>query len=406
MTRKIKILFFLYKAKLNKNDKAPIYCRLTHNKERRQFSTGYFIPLETWDSKTKTVDENYYLSSQINERLLSIERTIFDLILKYEINKNDYTLDEVWNEITGNKKDNVKCFIQAFDMHNEEVESLIGKSYTIGTYKKFISIRNQLQGFINSEYNQADILLSNVKLKFILNFETYLLTKKNMKQISVNKTIQRTRKIIRYAIAHELLEKDPFALYKPKSVKTNVVYLSPEELKVLENYTFDLDRLSKVRDCFVFCCYTGLPYTEMATLKRNHIYKGFDNNDWIKIYRKKTDKTLNIPLLPQAALILEKYQKSSEDNEYILPRISNQKFNKYLKEIAYELGISKKLTHHIARKTFASTVLLYNDVPMEIVSELLGHSNIKITQKHYAKVANKKVSSQISKLADKLKNKS
>lgn len=132
--------------------------------------------------------------------------------------------------------------------------------------------------------------------------------------------------------------------------------------------------------------------------------KGFDGNDWIKMVRQKTQKEINIPLLPQAKRMIEKYHQS-EEQEYILPPLSNQKINSYLKEIAEITGIKKHLTHHTARKTFASTILLYNNVPIEIVSKLLGHSNINITQKSYAQVINKSISNHMIQLSHQLEQK-
>jgi integrase len=129
----------------------------------------------------------------------------------------------------------------------------------------------------------------------------------------------------------------------------------------------------------------------MSTLSTKNIEIGFDGKEWIQMVRKKTNRKISIPILPKAREILDKYNES-------LPGISNQKFNSYLKEISELIGINKKLTHHIARKTFATTVLLFNNVPMEIVSELLGHTNMNVTQAHYGKVVQKKVSDEISKL--------
>jgi integrase len=167
-----------------------------------------------------------------------------------------------------------------------------------------------------------------------------------------------------------------------------IIYLTDEELKQLEKHSFSQPRLQQVKDLFIFCCYTGLAYAEMSSLTTKNIEIGFDGNEWIQMIRKKTNRKISVPLLPKAKEILEKY-----NNE--LPRISNQKFNSYLKEISALLSIDKKLTHHIARKTFATTVLLFNNVPMEIVSELLGHSNMNITMSHYGKVVQKKVSDAI-----------
>jgi len=159
-------------------------------------------------------------------------------------------------------------------------------------------------------------------------------------------------------------------------------------LKNLEKQTFEIKRLEVIKDCFVFCCYTGLAFKEMSCLKKEHIVKGFDGMDWIKIKRQKTLKTLSIPLLPKAKKIIRKYQSESD---YVLPVTSNARFNGYLKEIADVVGIKKRLTHHVARRAFASTVLLYNNVPMEVVSELLGHTKLATTQQSYGKIVQRKV---------------
>ncbi|HEX8575805.1 MAG TPA: site-specific integrase [Flavobacterium sp.] len=179
-----------------------------------------------------------------------------------------------------------------------------------------------------------------------------------------------------------------------------MVFLTTDELKILEETVLKQKRLTTIQDLFIFCCYTGLAYNEMSNLEKQNIQTGFDGMDWIQMKREKTQRQISIPILPKAQEIIKKY--SSESNQ-IFPVISNQKFNSYLKEIAYILGIEKTLTHHIARKTFASTVLLYNDVPMEIVSELLGHSNMNITQESYGKIVQKKVSDAMTKLTNKLK---
>ena len=178
-----------------------------------------------------------------------------------------------------------------------------------------------------------------------------------------------------------------------------------DELDLLENYQFAQEKLGKVRDLYLFSVYTGLAYHEAFTLQRKHIIKGFDKELWINMKRGKTGKDFEVPLLPKAIEIIKKYGELGNDDSYILPRMSNQKMNSYLKEIADIIGIKKRLTHHTARKTFATTILLYNDIPIEIVSSLLGHSSIAITQKHYAKVVNKKVSMCMEELKNKLMQK-
>jgi integrase/recombinase XerD len=235
-----------------------------------------------------------------------------------------------------------------------------------------------------------------MKMSFITEFEYYLKAEKKFEQNTIHKTLQRFKQVVKIAVGLDLLAKDPFLLHKNRKPKKQVVFLTKEELSELEKYQFASIRLQQVADLFIFCCYTGLAYTEMANLKPKDIILGFDGKKWINILRQKTNKKNEIPLLSKAEKILNKYN----DN---LPIISNQRFNAYLKEIAEIVGIEKNLTHHLARKTFASTILLYNDVPMEIVSELLGHSEMQTTQNHYAKVVRKKVSKHMINLAEKLK---
>ncbi|MEQ3220587.1 site-specific integrase [Butyricimonas virosa] len=157
-----------------------------------------------------------------------------------------------------------------------------------------------------------------------------------------------------------------------------------------------------MRDLYLFSVYTGLAYHEAFALQKKHLVMAFDKKLWIEMKREKTGKAISVPLLPQAIQIIKKYDNGGDREAHVLPAISNQKINSYLKEIVEIVGINKKLTHHTARKTFATTILLYNDVPMEVVSKLLGHSSMAVTQKHYAKVVNKKVSACISSLERKL----
>ena len=241
-------------------------------------------------------------------------------------------------------------------------------------------------------------MLEQLNMKFLNDFDYYMKVEKKLKQVTINKHIERLRKIIKLALAEGFLERDPFLLFKQKQVILQVVYLDTKELQLLEEHEFKQVRLQQVADMFVFCCYTGLPYQEMAVLNKDNLIDGFDGRKWISIYRQKTKKNLTIPLLTKAEIILKKY----ESQQTLLPVISNQQFNSFLKEIAAVLGFEKRITHHTARKTFASTVLLYNDIPMETVSELLGHSNMKVTQSHYAKVVQNKVSEQMGKLNIKL----
>lgn len=227
----------------------------------------------------------------------------------------------------------------------------------------------------------------------------YLKTEKNFQQSTLNKAIQRFRKVIKHAISEDYIDKDPFMLYKAKRVKKEVVFLSPEQLKKLEETNFKVKRIQQIKDIFVFCCYTGLGFSEMKNLKKNDIALDFDGELWLAVKRVKTNSSYKVPLLSKAKEIKRKY--NIDDSEYVFPKVSNPNFNAYLKEIADIVGIEFNLTHHISRKTFASTVLLYNNAPIAIVSRLLGHSKIQTTQDSYGKIVENRISQEMSRLKGK-----
>lgn len=315
-----------------------------------------------------------------------------------QIQEINFAAEDIYRLYKGEKLSKEYNVVEYFEIYLKKLKTLIGIDIVQATWNKFNYVKNDVKTFIKWKYKTADYPLKDLQLQFINDFEYYLKTVKKHKQTTINKAIQRFRKPIRVAVAENYLEKDPFLQFKTKGAKKEVVYLTPEELKTLEKHTFSQSRLQFIKDLFVFSCYTGLPYMELMNLKHNNIEDGFDANKWIKIKRVKTSKLLSIPLLPMASDIINKY----DEVDYVFPRISNQKYNSYLKEIAVIAGIEKNLTTHIARKTFATTVLLYNDVPMEIVSELLGHSNMTITQAHYGKVVQKKVGEEMKRISKKL----
>lgn len=402
-TYNLKILFLIDKLKSNGKGKAPIRCRITFNKIRKVFSTGLTINPNHWHSKQQLAKPPNEENKFINNELSLIKNKVNQAFLLLQIQEDNFSVDDIYNQYKGKpSKQNIGIVIY-YNEYLLKYKKLIGIEIKEITWNKFNYIYNDVKDFIKWKYKQNEVLLKDLDYSFIIEFEYYLKTEKSQKQVTINKCLQRFKKVIKMALTDKLIDNYPFLEHKPKKVITNVVFLSTEELFKMENHTFSQVRLNVVRELFVFCCYTGLAFNEMSNLEPKHIITGFDNNQWIEMIREKTNKPISIPLLPKSKVIIEKYLDS--ENKYILPRISNQKFNSYLKEIAGVIGIEKNLTHHTARKTFASTVLLYNDVPMEIVSELLGHSKMSITQEYYAKVVNKKVSEAMSGLAERLKDK-
>ena len=396
---KITILFVISANKTNQKGLCPLNCRITLNKQRKQFNTGLFVNPNYWENKLQKVntqDHNYkFLNAQIEQ----IQIKINNITLVFQLQDVDCTLDNIYNKYIGVEIKKKEYVLSYYKQYLSKIKKLVGLEIKDNTYNKFVYVGNHLEAFLKWKFKKTDFPLEELSLQFLDDFDYYLKTEKKQEQITINKTIQRLRTPIKQAISEGYLDRDPFILHKSKTVRKTVIFLTTEELKTLEEAVLQQKRLRTIQDLFIFCCYTGLAYNEMSHLEKKNIQLGFDDTNWIQMKREKTQRQISIPILPKAQEIIEKY---STDSNCIFPSISNQKFNSYLKEIADITGIEKRLTHHIARKTFASTVLLFNDVPMEIVSELLGHSNMVITQESYGKVVQKKVSEEMKRLKFKI----
>ncbi|TDE06727.1 site-specific integrase [Flavobacterium hiemivividum] len=399
-TENFKILFVQAKSRTNKKNQSPLYCRITLNGNRKQLSTGIHIEADYWDTKNQVVLKSHKSAILYNSQLDTIKSKVNSIYMILRLQENPFSVEDIHDKYLGKEIKKSEFVLSYYKQYLAKIKKLVGLEIKDNTYNKFVYVGNHLEAFLKWKFKKTDFPLEELSLQFLDDFDYYLKTEKKQEQITINKTIQRLRTPIKQAISEGYLDRDPFILHKSKTVRKTVIFLTTKELKTLEEAVLQQKRLSTIQDLFIFCCYTGLAYNEMANLEKQNIQIGFDNINWIQMKREKTQRQISIPILPKAQEIIEKY---STDSNRIFPSISNQKFNSYLKEISAITGIEKRLTHHIARKTFASTVLLYNDVPMEIVSELLGHSNMVITQESYGKVVQKKVSEAMANLKDKLK---
>ena len=393
-TDNLKIRFIVYKSRINRSGKSPIYCRLTFKGQRRNFATGFFTIGKDWNSKNQSSSTD----DKLNQRLKIVHHKLEEIELYLNFKKDGYDVEAIlalyFNKPIEEKGESVISFYNKFLNRQKD---LIGKDIKQITWNKYFYIYNHLEEFLKSK-SLAKLELKELKLNLLCDFEYFLKAKKGNKQITVNKTLQRFKKVIKQAQIEGFIDRDPFLGYKVKKINKQIVYLKQSELKKLEEHKFGNYRLEKVRDCFVLCCYTGLAYNEMSRLKSKHLQTNGGVN-WIIIDRTKTEKTLEIPLLKKAENLISKY---TFDKVLELPVVSNQRFNSYLKEIAEIVGIEKNLTHHVARKTFATTVLLENNIPIEIVSHVLGHTSIKVTQDHYGKILSSSVAKEFKSLNSKL----
>jgi len=391
MLHHFSVLFFIYKSKTN---------RATLDGVRKQFSTGNTIKEQHWNNanqRYKGISEDAKL---VNDNLKTIDQKLHDAYNLVVKEKEIFFIDDIYNRFNGSDKE-FKTLLQAFEYHNKKMKTLIGKDYVQATYDKFVVIQTHVTDFIRHQYNRPDYPLFEIKLNFLTDLDYYLKTEKNQNQNTINKVIERVKKVMKIAVGNGWVTNDPFLLYQKKKYTKEVVFLSNQELKKLEAHKFAQERLAVVRDCFIFSCYTGLAYNEAAILTKQHIQLDETGTLWIDMVRQKTQRPITVPMLPKALRLIKKYGYP-DNNGLLLPVISNQKMNSYLKEIAEVIGINKVLTHHIARKTFASTVLLNNDIPLEIVSFLLGHSKTSTTELHYAKIVKENVMSHIGKLNNRL----
>lgn len=396
----ISILFVLDKAKTNTKGLAPLRCRITYLGERKPFATGLFINPKYWDSKqqkTKPPNEEH---NYINNQLSLIKNKINQAFLLLQLQDENFNVDDIYRQYRGETLVKDYSLLEYYKLYLERLKKLIGIDIKQPTYNKFEYIKDDLEEFIRFKFKKSDIKLKDLDFDFISEFEYYSKTELKHSQITINKAIQRIKKVVKKAVSQKHIESNPFEEHTPKKVHPKIIFLTQKELNQLENHIFQSEILNKIKDCYLFCCYTGLAYKEMFELRKGDLITKPDGITWIYKERGKTGRNFSVPLiLPKALAVITKY---SSESEYLLPRVSNQYFNRLLKEIASTLEISKNLTHHTARKTFASTVLLSNDIPMEVISKLLGHSKINTTQEYYAEVMPEKLSLHLRELEKKL----
>ena len=401
MITRVNISFFRYHSRETETGEAPLYCRLWHESKRKIFSIGFKVTRNKWNQNKQIATGKSEMTQRINTQMEVIKKKLVGIETKLIMEGSEDILEDMYALYIG-KTTVSRSFITLFEERYMTAKRMEGIKFKKSTLDKFKDVLELVRAYIKKSYHASDIPMNKVNFKFISGLEDYLLTVRRQKPVTINKNMQRVKQVTTYAMKCNYIKVDPFIDHAPLKVEKELVFLTTEELHKLESYQFAQERLAKVRDLYLFSVYTGLAYHEAFALQKKHIIMAFDKKFWIEMKREKTGKGISVPLLPQAMKIMEKYDNGGDKEAHVLPAISNQKMNSYLKEITEIVGINKKLTHHTARKTFATTILLYNDVPIEIVSKLLGHSSIAVTQKHYAKVVNKKVSACMEKLEKQL----
>ena len=401
MNKTFGLLFYVKRAKIDNNGQAPIYVRITIDGIRSELSIKRSIEIERWNTEAGKVKGNTEEVKSVNTYIDVVRNKIYDHHKRLIDANKKVTAEAIKNSFLGiGEKE--KTLVSIFQYHNKQVKALIGKEFAAGTHERYETVLRLLQLFLEKEYKVKDIAISDINHKFITDLEFYLKTERNNNHNTAIKYIKNFKKIVRIALANGWIDKDPFSNFKATVKDVEREFLTEEEIQTLVSKDLYVNRLDQVRDIFVFSCFTGLAYADVKKLSDADIVIGIDGSKWIKTNRTKTDVKSSIPLLPTALAILDKYKNNPVANSAnkLLPVLSNQKMNAYLKEIATICKIEKNFSTHLARHTFATTVTLTNGVSLETVSKMLGHKSIKTTQ-HYAKIVDRKVSDDMLILKDK-----
>ncbi len=395
------VLFWIY-TKRAQNNQTNIYARITVNGKKVNISLKHKVNVNAWDPKSQKLKGNSPTAKEMNLYLDEVKSGIVQCYRDLKTEKRVLTAELIKARYLGEDKI-YYTLNDIFEYHNKIMVHKL-KANTIGHYK---TTQKHILTYLNEKYKMSNIHLQNLDYEFIIGLESFLRSyqsRTSQGTISNNvamKHIQRLRKMITLAYNMEWVDRDPFVMFKPKIEKKEREFLTEMELQRIESLSCSIDRLMTVKDLFVFGCYTGMSYVDIMKLKKDNVLLGIDGNNWIMTERLKTKTPVKIPLLPVVESLIEKYEDHPRTmfSGGLMPYLSNQKLNSYLKEIADMCGINKNLTFHMARHTFATTVTLSNGVPIETVSKLLGHTKIVTTQ-IYARVIERKISEDMQRLKD------
>lgn len=385
------ILFFIRDSRVRKDGTTSIEVVLTVNGERCAFSTGKKVKSCNWDKNKQQVKGKDEEAQSLNNYLKAIKAKLYqkeaELLERGFVITAELLRDAYFDKVESLKE---KSLFEVFEEHNQEQEKLVGNGVSKATYWISVYTVRLLKEFVQQKYKREDLYLRELNLNFIQAFHSFLKIDKGMAQNSSTKHLKLLKKIINLAVANSYMSINPFITYKVEREPVEIDFLDEEELRKIINFDTPLPRLERAKDMFLFGCFTGLSYIDIKTLTPEHFEKDNAGRIWIKKRRVKTGVLSRIPLLPIAKLILDKYK----GGEKLLPIQDPADINKYLKDIAILCDIKKRITFHTSRHTFASTVTLANNISLEVVSKMLGHTNTRMTN-HYAKLIDKCIGEQM-----------
>lgn len=399
MEPKLIVHFIGKKSRLTHHQLLPIYLRVTIDGKRFEVATHQHTEPNNWSPSAGKVIGASDNAIRINMELDEIRKKVYDYKERIQKEGREFSVRTLREKWFGQDRD-TRTLLEVVRLNLLDLEKQVGKGiYKKSTLTKYRTMEKHLINFLKWRDLGSDILLKDLRLPLAAHYVYYLQGELGMSINSSGKMIKNLKKIIRDCVDKEWLDNDPFFRYKVKHVDPKIPHLTAEELRRLEIKKITIPRLAAVRDIFVFSCYTGFAYIDVINLTLSDLKIGIDGKQWLIKNRQKTGISERVPLLPPASAIIEKYKSHClrSPDKKLLPVPSNQKVNAYLKELAVICEITKKITFHIARHTFATTVTLEKGVPIDSVSKMLGHRSIKTTQ-IYAQVTDRKISDDIKGL--------
>jgi site-specific recombinase XerD len=395
MRSTFKVLFYLKRDKQKANGLIPLYCRITVDGQEVRFGMKCDVNPKCWEVKTGKATGRTAEAIKINALADNTKAAIFKIYRELQERDNYVTAEKIKNVFLGIEQKQ-QTLLELFDYHSKERKEMIGINICPAAYDAYFKVRKQVADFLMYKYNLHDIPAKEVNYQFVGDFEAYLYSHYNYAQNTVITILKKFRHIIELGINKDWIIKNPFREYKLRWQDVPRGFLTQEEIDTLIDFRFEKTYLEKTRDIFIFCAFTGLSYKDVKNLSYDNIQSSFEGKLWIKGRRKKTDVEYKIPLLNIPKMIMEKYRGTAKDN-LVLPVYHAIIYNKHLKEMAKVCGITKRMSSHLARHTFA-TLTLTQGVSIESVSKMLGHSNINTTQ-IYSKVTENKVGNEMNAFA-------
>ncbi len=407
INEELSILFWLKREKVLKDGRVPIYVRITVNGDRDGFASGKKIHPDYWDEENATADkacpDHQFINSYVTKTKAELERCYNQVAAVHKKVKASMVKDTYMPKPVVQSK----SLMDAFNLHNDEFAERVRKEKgSPGTLARYERLKDKVEVFLKKKYKKADIALDEIEMALAVNFFHHL-SMNNIADNTAMKYIKTLKQIIDRAIDEGWIRHNAITGFKCTYIDPDRETLEQHEILEMYKKPIAIKRLEEVRDVYVFCCFTGYAYETVYKLEPENVFKGLDGKPWITKDRQKTGVEETVPLLPIPLAIIKKYKNHPyclEENK-LLPVNSNFRYNAYLKEVADICGINKKLTTHTARHTFATTVTLENDVPIETVGKMLGHKDLRSTQK-YAKITKRKISNNMKALERKIFNKS